>query len=97
MEIAIPPVNTPPPPRRKNNCQKLPFSPFELRAQDAEEAVGAVADEADARFRALAVDVVAYLHGDGDLAVDGEEDLVGDADDADADGGFAWGDDGANR
>jgi hypothetical protein len=72
------------------------FAPLEFGAEDAEEAVGTMAKEADAEFRALAMDVVAELQLDCFLAIDGEVDFVGDADDADIDGGFAWGDDGAN-
>jgi hypothetical protein len=70
------------------------FAPFELGAEDAEEAVGATAQETDAGLGALTVDVVAETQGDCLLAVDGEVDLIGNADDVDADGGFAGGDDG---
>jgi hypothetical protein len=42
----------------KKTAQKSAFAPFEFGAEDAEEAVGAVAEEADAGFGALAVDVV---------------------------------------
>jgi hypothetical protein len=72
------------------------LAPLEFGAEDAEEAVGAVAEEPDAEFRALAVDVVAELQLDCFLAVDGEVDFVGDADDAHVDRGFAWSDDWAN-
>jgi hypothetical protein len=75
---------------------KSAFAPLEFGAEDTEEAVGAVTEEANAEFRAPAVDVVAHLQLDCFLAVDGEIDFVGDADDADVDRGFAWGDDGAN-
>src|SRR5258708_26699223 len=74
----------------------LAFAPFEFGAEDAEEAVGAAAQETDACLGALAVDVVAETKRDCLLAVDGEVDFVGNADDVDADGGFAGGDDGAN-
>ena len=72
------------------------FAPFELGAEDAEETVGAAAEETNAGFGALAVDVVVELQGHGFLAVDGEVDLVGNAYDVHADGGFARGDDGAD-
>src|SRR6266581_5454383 len=72
----------------------LAFAPFEFGAEDAEEAVGAAAQETNARFGALAVDVIAETKGDCHLAVDGEVDLVGNTYDVDADGGFAGGDDG---
>lgn len=55
-----------------------------------------MAKEADAGFGALAVDQVAELELDCFLAVDGEVDLVGDADDLDADSGVAGDDDRAN-
>ena len=74
----------------------LAFAPFEFGAEDAEEAVGAAAEETDAGFGALAVDVVAERKRDCLLAVDGEVDFVGNADDVDADGGFAGSDDGAD-
>ena len=55
-----------------------------------------MAEEADAGFGAVAVDAVVELEFDCLLAVDGEVDLVGDADDLDADGGVAGDDDGAD-
>src|SRR5262249_3764120 len=75
---------------------RLTFAPFEFGAEDPEEAVRAAAKETDAGVGAVAVDVVAEAKRDCDLAVDGEEYLVGDADNVDADGGFAWRNDGAN-
>ena len=56
-----------------------------------------MAEKADAELGALAVDVVAELQLDGLLAIDGEVNFVGDADDVNADGGFAGSDDRANR
>ena len=74
----------------------LSLAPFEFGAKDAEEAVGAVTEEADAGLGALQVDVIVQFELDCLLAVDGEVDLVGDADDLDTDGGVAWDDDGAD-
>ena len=65
-----------------NAAVLLAFSPLQFGAQDAEEAVGAVAEETDAGLGALAVDVVAEAHLDCFLAVDGEVGLVGDSFDA---------------
>ncbi len=76
--------------------RRLAFAPFEFGAEDAEEAVGAVAEEADAGFGLLAVDAVVEFEFDCFLAVNGEVDFVGDADDLDADGGVAGHDDRAD-
>ncbi len=75
---------------------ELAFAPLEFGAEDAEEAVGAVAEEADAGFGALAVDAVVEFEFDCFLAVYGEVDLVGDADDLNAYGGVAGHDDRAD-
>src|ERR1700751_1916180 len=77
-------------------CDELAFAPFEFGAQDAEEAVGAAAEETDACVGALAVDVVAETKGDCHLDVDGEVNLVGNTDYVDADCRFARGDDGTD-
>ena len=74
----------------------LALAPFELGAEDVEESVGAGAEEADAGLGTVAVDVVAEVEFDRFLPVDGEVDLVGDADDVDADGGLSGDDDGAD-
>ena len=74
----------------------LALAPFEFGAEDVEESVGAGAEEADAGLGTVAVDVVAEVEFDGFLAVGGEVDLVGDADDVDADGGLSGDDDGTD-
>ena len=75
---------------------KSAFAPFEFGAEDAEEAIRAAAQETDACFGALTVDVVSETKRDSFLAIDGEEDFVGNADDVDADGGVAGRDNGAD-
>jgi hypothetical protein len=75
---------------------RLAFAPLEFGAEDAEEAVRAVAEKADAGFGSLEVDAVVEFELHRLLTVYGEIDLVGDADDLDADGGFARDNDGAD-
>jgi hypothetical protein len=77
-------------------AMKSALAPLEFGAEDAEEAVGSAAQKANARLRTLTVDVVVKTKGDRLLTVDGEVDLVGNADDMNADGGFAGGDDGSD-
>jgi len=55
-----------------------------------------VAEKADRRLGAPEMDVVVQFELDCLLAVDGEVDLIGNADDVDADGGFAGDDDRAD-
>jgi hypothetical protein len=74
----------------------LAFSPLQLGAQDAEEAVGPVAEKTDGCLGALAVDVVVEPELYCLLPIYCEVDLVGDAYDLDAYGGVSRDDDGTD-
>jgi hypothetical protein len=70
---------------KKIATKKLPFAPFQFRPEDTEQTVRVVTEEPDTVLGSLAVDGVALVKFDGLLAVHRKVDLVGNADNFDAD------------